>query len=481
VQAEQGEGPGATSALSFCAGRGQTGPMIRLFAACVLVASVPVHAQSDQAALQARHDRALAAGYKALMLCGAIGNADPSGLRRSADSVERWELSGIQAPFDKLLAHLPARIETGADRSLDHVAVSWADDMPPRIARFKGAGQGCAVLPVGTPLASAEAPASVPIDTMTAVDASRPQPAATSGPVAELARTGFAPRYGEGARTTAVLIQGGRRILGEAYAPGFDGNLPQRTWSVAKSIAATLVGAAVQRREIDVAASAGLGDDDADPRRAITIDQALRMASGRYSDTPGNRTDALYFGGSSVEETATGWPLTSAPGTVFRYANNDTLAAVRAIKPGFAAHPPRTFFETLGMTGTVAETDWRGDYVLSSQVWSTPRDLARLGQLYLQRGRWNGEQLIPADWLPYVSRPSGPQPAGEFGYGAGFWLFSRSSGVPADTIAMIGNRGQYVVVVPSRDAVIVRRGEDPAGAQFDIAAFTRDVLAALPR
>ena len=56
---------------------------------------------------------------------------------------------------------------------------------------------------------------------------------------------------------------------------------------------------------------------------------------------------------------------------------------------------------------------------------------------------------------------------------------NQSDGVPADTFAAFGNRGQYVVIVPSRSIVIVRRGEDPTGTRFDIAAFTRDVLAAL--
>jgi CubicO group peptidase (beta-lactamase class C family) len=58
---------------------------------------------------------------------------------------------------------------------------------------------------------------------------------------------------------------------------------------------------------------------------------------------------------------------------------------------------------------------------------------------------------------------------------------NRSEGVPPDTIAAFGNRGQFVVIIPSRDIVIVRRGEDPEGTRFNIAAFTRDVLAALAR
>jgi len=91
----------------------------------------------------------------------------------------------------------------------------------------------------------------------------------------------------------------------------------------------------------------------------------------------------------------------------------------------------------------------------------------------------SGERILPKGWAEYVATPSGPQPDGPFGYGAGFWLFDDTDGVPAGTYAMMGNRGQYVVIVPSRDVVIVRRGEDPVGARFDIAAFTKDILASL--
>ncbi len=278
-----------------------------------------------------------------------------------------------------------------------------------------------------------------------------------------------------------MLIQRDGRVLGEAFAPGFDGEMPQRTWSVAKSLAATLVGAAVHRGEADVAASARLGADEADPRRAITLDHLLRMASGRYSDTPGNRTDPLYWGGTTVAERAATWPLIAAPGSSYRYANNDTLMAVKAVEMTFAAHPPAEFFARLGMHHTVAETDWQGDYVLSSQVWTTARDLAKFGQFYLDDGVLpDGTRILPEGWVDYVSAPSGPQPDGRgMGYGAGFWLFNQSDGIPADAFAAMGNRGQYVVIVPSRDVVIVRRGEDPVGKAFDILAFTRDVLTAL--
>ncbi len=167
-------------------------------------------------------------------------------------------------------------------------------------------------------------------------------------------------------------------------------------------------------------------------------------------------------------------------GSTYRYANNDTLAAIAAIKESFETHPPAALFDALGMDNTVAETDWQGNYILSSQVWTTADDLAKFGQLYLNDGKLpDGTRILPEGWVKYVSTPSGPQPDGDFGYGAGFWLMNSSEGVPADTFAAFGNRGQYVVIVPSRNVVIVRRGEDPVGARFDIAAFTKDVLATL--
>lgn len=155
----------------------------------------------------------------------------------------------------------------------------------------------------------------------------------------------------------------------------------------------------------------------------------------------------------------------------------------------YLAYPFTQLLHKVGMHHTFLETDWQGDFILSSQVWTTPRDLARLGILHLQQGRWNGEQILPADWLEYVSTPAPAQPqssnpngAAVPGYGAQWWLFNeRIEGIPDDTIAARGNRGQFLIVVPSRNVVIVRRGYDMAGKEgFDEIQFTRDVLHALP-
>ncbi|EAQ30564.1 Beta-lactamase class C family protein [Erythrobacter sp. NAP1] len=453
---------------------------LALVAAGAIVAlSSPAIAQSAQERLDARYDRALAAGYKALFLCSAIANAELFGAQRSEQSVTEYELTGIYPTLDPIIRDMPAFFERGGDGVIDYVLVEWTDDAAARIAVHKP-DRGCSVQPM----------AMIPQNEPDAEILTRAAPRMDSfdlalNPDEGLARTGFTDAYGAGARTTGVVILQDGKLVSEAYGPDHGPRTPQRTWSVAKSIAATLVGATVQHGLVEVTDSAGLGENVNDPRRTISIDMALRMASGRYSDTPGNRTDPLYWGGTTVDERAQNWPLLNAPGTVYRYANNDTLAAVQAIEATFEEHPPTELFDKLGMNHTIAETDWQGNYVLSSQVWSTARDLAKLGQLYLNDGVWDGQRILPEGWADYVSSPYGPQPEGtQWGYGAGWWTFRRPEGnafegIPDDAFAARGNRGQYVVVVPSRDVVIVRRGEDMVGTRFDIAGFTRDVLAAL--
>jgi CubicO group peptidase (beta-lactamase class C family) len=440
-----------------------------LILAAFVVFAFPAAAQSP--AGPSPSVRAMAAGYKALTVCSALKTAEAAGGSRTLESVEAHELVGVYPEIDGLVREMP--VEVG-DRL---VSVPWDPAMPPRVAVFSP-GRGCAIMPVGW---SGDSPdlfrPGVRENAPLAVGA----PAGDAAGLTRAVEGAFAGRYGEGADTTAVVVLQADRIVAEAYGDGFGVDTPQRTWSVGKSLAGTLIGAAVHRGEADVNAPAAITDwsRPGDPRAAITLDQLMRMASGLTSDTAGNRTDALYFGGVGIDEQVTTWPLIAPPGSRYRYANNDTLLAVLSIAPTFERHPPADLFRRLGMHDTWAETDWRGNYMLSSQVWTTARDLARFGRLYLNDGVVDGARILPEGWRDYVSRRSGPQPAGAQGYGATFWLMNNSEGVPADTISANGNRGQYVIIVPSRNIVIVRRGEDPTGRPFDAIAFTRDILAAL--
>ncbi|MEE8371165.1 MAG: serine hydrolase, partial [Sphingomonadales bacterium] len=116
--------------------------------------------------------------------------------------------------------------------------------------------------------------------------------------------------------------------------------------------------------------------------------------------------------------------------------------------------------------------------------WTTSRDLARLGVLHLNDGVWEGERILPKGWGEYVSTPAPVQPpvGGRFpGYGAQWWLFNeRFPEVPNDAYAAMGNRGQFLLVIPSKNLLIIRRGHDPAGGErFQLHDFAAAVLAAL--
>jgi CubicO group peptidase (beta-lactamase class C family) len=459
---------------------------MRIFAAlALLVAATGASAQVGRP----EHVRAIAAGYKAAFVCSNHFNAGIDPERTAAD-----DLRGTYPELNPLFAQLPAEL----DRINRRVSVRYSPDMPPRVAQWR-VHLGCSLLPIGAAVEDSRHLPALTRDPpgLGALDA-RPWPTGDRGAAARprgdaRALAGAFERafdrrsYGQGSETTAALVVQDGRIVAERYRPDFDMHSSQRTWSAAKSIAGTVIGAAVQQGLLRTDAPAPVPEwqSPGDPRRAITLDQLLRMASGLHSDFPGNRTDDLYFGGVAVADQIAGWPLVAPPGTRFRYANNDTLAAVRALQHVLGdgdesrLFPFRALFWRIGMTRTVPETDWRGHFIMSSQVWTTARDLARLGLLYMNDGSWNGERILPAGWRDYVGRRGPAQPAAGEGYGATWWTFAADSGLPRDAIVAQGNRGQYLAVIPSRRLVIVRRGFDASGMGFDFDAFARDVIAAL--
>lgn len=445
----------------------------------VVLAVVALPANAQSARQPTPYEMALAAGYKATITCGAVFLAGRTEAQIAVD-----ELAGIYPEYAAIVPTLTATI----DQRARAVTVPFGPDLPPRIAIWS-ATTGCTTLPIGTPMQAIPAPAAGKPGPVGPAPGAWPRgDALPKKPLQQLepvVRAFDATAYGRGTKTTGVVVVNANQIIAEQYAPGFGPFTAQRTWSVAKSMTGILAGMAVQAGavKVDQPAAITAWADPRDPRRAITLDNLLRMASGLHSDSAGNRTDAIYFGGTGVQENATQWPLEAKPGTRFRYANNDILLAMLSVRSGlgdarYKSFPHTALFGKLGMRHSFAEADLRGDYILSSRVWTTARDLARFGQFCLNDGVWNSERLLPAGWVKYVTTPSGPQPPGAFGYGATFWLMNKSPGVPADTYSANGNRGQFVVVVPSRGIVIVRRGEDP-GTNFDIAKFTADVLAAV--
>ncbi len=437
-----------------------------------------------------RADKSLAAGYKAMFTCSATFNG-----AKTLEQIEQDELSNIYSDYKEAMVAVEDPVINQVEK---YVAVQFAEDMPPRISAWRP-HSGCTALPPGAtvkdikylPKVKLKSPKTDAEDIMWPMGDKLPNSSSLNGAVADkiddLVAAAFVGEYG--GNTSAVLIVKDRQIISERYKEGFDKHTSQRTWSVAKSVGASVIGAAVKDGYIDVDDKTGLKawSDPGDPRAAITIENLLHMASGLNSEPAGNRTDQVYFGGGKMAQHATKAPLEAPPGTRWRYANNDTMLALRALREDmnndrrYHAYPFKALLHKIGMYHTAPEMDWGGDFIFSSQVWTTSRDLARLGLLYLNDGIWDGERILPENWADYVSAPLGAQPPNRLGdraqepgrgYGAQFWRYENYDNVPDGTYAALGNRGQFLVIVPSMDLIIVRRGYDWRGNYFDGPKFT---------
>ncbi len=308
-------------------------------------------------------------------------------------------------------------------------------------------------------------------------------------PILERAFNGKSYADGAGVVTTAVIIVKDARIIAERYRPGFGIHSGYRTWSTAKSISAALLAIASRQGLLDLDARANIPEWNypGDPRQAITHKQLLWMSSGLFSGGP--NTYAVYFGGEDVISAVTTTALEVAPGTRWKYANNDTLLLLRALRHRLAddlkylRFPYEELLHPLGMYHTRMEIDHLGNFVGSSQTYTTARDLTRFGMLLSNDGVWNGKRLLPDGWVKFSSTPAPTRPpvTGQWGYGAQFWLLDQMPGVPPGTFTTAGNKGQFVTIVPGHGLVIVRTGVDPIGKRWAQDQLVADVVAALEK
>jgi len=293
-------------------------------------------------------------------------------------------------------------------------------------------------------------------------------------PVLERAFDGRSYADAPGVVTTAVLILKDGKLVAERYRAGFGMHSGYRTWSTAKSITAALIAIAAKKGILDLDAPASIPEWSypGDPRQAITYKHLLWMSSGLFSGGP--NTNAIYFGGQDIVSAATTTALEAPPGTRWKYANNDTLLLLRALRhlladdERYLRFPYDELLHPLGMYHTRMEIDHLGNFVGSSQTYATARDLARFGLLLAADGVWSGKRLLPEGWVKFSTTPAPTRPpaANQWGYGAQFWLLDQMPGVPPGTYTTAGNKGQYVTVVAGQGLVIVRTGVDPDGKRF---------------
>ena len=187
--------------------------------------------------------------------------------------------------------------------------------------------------------------------------------------------------------TTSVLVIRNGKIIAERYRPGFGVHSGYRTWSTSKSIAAALMAIAARQGILNLDDPVAIPEwaYPGDPRQAITYKHLLWMSSGLSSG--GANTYSVYFGGEDVVSAVTTTHLEVAPGTRWKYANNDTLLLLRALRHRLAddlrylRFPYDELLHPLGMYHTRMESDHLGNFVGSSQTYTTARDLARFGLL----------------------------------------------------------------------------------------------------
>jgi len=429
-----------------------------------------------------RYGASAAAATRAIALCSGL-----------------WDASQTLADIDAYSPLAPAdaeAFETVIDTESRVVSIRYADDMPPRHVVWRPV-LGCTQLPVGASLDDRRFLPQVADDVRTPDLDDEPWPLGdqdASGRLAAASRqqldaivAGAFDGSSYGGNTWAVVIVQDGRIVAERYGMGYDLHKGGQTHSAAKSFAATVTGIAVRQFGFDLERPGALAEwrRPGDPRGQITANHLLRMNSGLYGEGNGSPQADIYANGATVAGRAATNILHTMPGARFVYNPPDTMLLLRAVREAIAddqafwALPFTELFWKIGMTRTTPSSDWNGDFLMSGQTYSTARDFARFGLLYLNEGVFNGERILPEGWDRLVATPAGAQPAGDGArYGGQFWLYGAAQGLPVDVYGANGGLGQYVMIVPERDLVIVRRGYD-TGAGFRLNEFMADVIATL--
>jgi CubicO group peptidase (beta-lactamase class C family) len=278
------------------------------------------------------------------------------------------------------------------------------------------------------------------------------------------------------ALTAAFVVLYKGRIVAERYMPGITKDTQLESWSMGKSITATLFALLVKdgTYTLEQPAPVAAWKSPDDPRSKIRNIDLLRMSAGLrflagqdpdYTEDKGYPDHMfIYTGAVDSFDYSINRPLQFPPNTEGRYRNCDPLTIGYLIKQGvtrrgeeYLSWPQRALFDRIGIRRQVLETDPYGNFLLTGYDYGTARNWARLGLLYLQDGMWQGTRILPEGWSKFVSTPA---PAWKRPvYGGFFWINGEGDwNLPKDAYYMAGAGGQNVFIVPSHQLVIVRMG-----------------------
>lgn len=279
-----------------------------------------------------------------------------------------------------------------------------------------------------------------------------------------------------GARSLLV-VRNGRVVADESFAGSGLNRRPHDVKSASKSLLSALVGIALERDDLpglEVPVAELLptyGRGLAGAKRRITLAHLLSMSTGLAS-TSGEHYGAWVAAGDWTAA-ALDRPLAAAPGEEFIYSTGNThlLSAVLTEATGRSTleFAREVLFEPIGIEVASWQRSPEGFYFGGNNLRMSPRDLARFGQLFLQQGRWDGRQVVPADWVERSTRRHAvgwPDRYGAYGY---LWWLPDD---PWGSFAAIGYGGQFLYVVPElRMLAVMTSTVASKGAAWDRQAF----------
>ncbi|MEQ9302161.1 MAG: serine hydrolase [Cyclobacteriaceae bacterium] len=286
-------------------------------------------------------------------------------------------------------------------------------------------------------------------------------------------------------RAIVVLYKG--QLIAEKYAEGITQDTRLMGWSMTKSLTATMIGLLDQEGRLDIDDIAPIPEWQNDNRSSITIKHLLNMSSGlSFWENYEQRSDAniMFWESDSMGSYALSQPLEGTTGSPWYYSSGTTNILATMAQRFFNSQDDyldylnTRVFDKIGAYSMLIEPDGSGAYVGSSFGWATARDWARIGQLYLNKGQWAGEQILDPEWIDFVKTPT----AGSDGwYGGHFWLNAggRYPDAPRDIYSMDGFHAQKVFIIPSEELVIVRLGLTYNEPDFDFNVFLSELIEVL--
>lgn len=281
-------------------------------------------------------------------------------------------------------------------------------------------------------------------------------------------------RFHEELRSVAFLIIQNDSILYEQYWNGYSDESLSSSFSMAKSIVSMLIGIAIKEGKIEsVEQPVGdfLPEFKEGDKAKIRIKHLLWMSSGLNWDesyiNPFSMTTESYYG-TNLKKVIDRLEAVAEPGRQYTYKSGDTQVLGFVLQAATGKSLSELAEEQLWKPiGAAHDAEWSVDKPDGIEkayccFFSNARDFARLGKLYLHNGLWNGDTLVPPAYVQASLTPNGLPKAKDGNevdfYGYHWWLMPDYKG--QDIFYARGILGQYIIVIPEKDLVIVRLGKE---------------------